>query len=70
LTTFQPTRPFVRWSSVDIRRAKEYGCSNDVDAVIPNPRCLVTAAIAGTTNSGSFTGTCAPDRRAASGPPP
>ena len=24
---FQPTRPLVRWSSVDIRRAKVYGCS-------------------------------------------
>ena len=53
-----------------MRRANEYGCSNEVATVTPKPRCSVTAAIAGTTSSGSLTGTCAPARSAASGPPP
>ena len=63
---FQPARPLVRWSSVEMRRAKMYGCSNDTDAVSPKPRCSVTSAMAGTSCSGSLTGTCAPCRRAAS----
>ena len=67
---FQLTRPAVRWSSVDIRRANVYGGSNDVMPVTPNPRCSVTAAITGTTSIGSLTGTCAAVRTAASGPPP
>ena len=32
---FHPTRPFVRWSSVDIRRAKENGGSYVVENVMP-----------------------------------
>ncbi len=54
------------WSSVDMRRAKGYGCSKPVDAVMPKPRCSVTAAMAGTVSSGSPTGTCAAWRSAAS----
>ena len=57
---FHPTRPFVRWSSVDIRRAKVKGCSYDVEAVTPKPRCSVTYAIAETSSIGSLTGICAP----------
>ena len=40
---FQPMRPLVRWSRVESRRANGYGCSNDSDAVRPNPKCSVTA---------------------------
>lgn len=67
---FQPMRPFVRWSSVDILRAKGYGCSNETLAVTPKPRCSVAAAIAGISCSGSLTGTCTPPRSAASLLPP
>lgn len=46
VTIFQPKRPFVRWSRVEKRLARRKGGSNEVDAVIPNVRFLVTAAIA------------------------
>lgn len=53
-----------------MRRANGKGCSNEVDAVTPKPRCSVTEASAGTSCSGSFTGTCTPPASAASGLPP
>ena len=43
---FQPTRPFVRWSSVLSRRAHANGGSYVVENVMPKPRCRVTVAIA------------------------
>ena len=43
--TFHPTRPLVRWSSVENRFASRNGGSNDVDAVIPNARFFVTVYI-------------------------
>ena len=56
---FQPTRPLVWWSAVDRRRAKVYGCSKEVEAVMPMPRCSVTIAIGAANCSGSLTGICA-----------
>jgi hypothetical protein len=66
VTTFQPMRPSVRWSRVDMRRANGYGCSNPVPVVRPKPRCSVTRAIAETSSIGSFTGVWAAWRMAAS----
>ena len=69
VTMFQPTRPLLRWSSVPNLRASAYGCSYVDDTVTPNPRWLVTAAIAETSSSGSLTGTCTPSVTAASALP-
>ena len=66
---FQPTLPLVRWSNVDIRRANANGGSYVVEKVTPKQRCLVTAAMAGTTSSGSFDGICSPSRIAVSALP-
>ena len=55
---------------MDIRRANVYGGSNEVIAVMPKPRCSVTAAMTGTTSIGSLTGTWAALRSAASAEPP
>lgn len=46
VTIFQPTRPFVKWSSVEKRFASRKGCSDEVEAVMPKAKFLVTAAIA------------------------
>lgn len=46
VTMFHPMRPLVRWSSVEKRFARRNGGSNEVEAVIPNARFLVTAAMA------------------------
>lgn len=46
VTMFQPSRPLVKWSNVEKRLASKKGCSNEVDAVMPNARFFVTAAIA------------------------
>jgi hypothetical protein len=46
-----------------------YGCSYVDDTVMPNPRWLVTAAIAETASMGSFTGICAASMIAASALP-
>lgn len=46
VTTFQPIRPFVKWSSVEKRFASKKGCSKEVEAVMPKARFLVTAAMA------------------------
>jgi hypothetical protein len=46
VTIFQPIRPLVRWSNVDQRLAIRNGASNEVEAVMPNARFWVTAAIA------------------------
>lgn len=46
VTMFHPMRPLVRWSSVEKRFARRNGGSKEVDAVIPNARFLVTAAMA------------------------
>jgi hypothetical protein len=58
-------RPRVRWSRVDSRRANRYVRF----AVTPKPICVVTAAIAGTTIIGSFTGICAALTIDGPGPP-
>ncbi len=65
-TTFQAILPSVRWSSVEKLRASRYGWVYDVDAVTPNPRCSVTAAMADTARIGSFTGICVALRNAES----
>ena len=46
VTIFQPIRPWVKWSNDEKRFASKNGGSKDVDAVIPNARFFVTAAIA------------------------
>lgn len=46
VTMFQPIRPLVKWSRVLNRFARRKGGSNEVDAVIPKARLVVTAAIA------------------------
>jgi hypothetical protein len=46
VTMFQPIRPLVKRPSVLKRLANRKGGSKDVEAVIPNARLLVTAAIA------------------------
>lgn len=46
VTIFQPIRPLVRWSRVEKRLARRKGGSKEVDAVIPNAKFFVTAAIA------------------------
>jgi len=66
---FHPIRPLVRWSRVDIRRANANGGSYVVENVTPKPSRSVTAAIAGTSSSGSRFGLCRPSRSAVSGPP-
>jgi hypothetical protein len=40
---FQPSRPLVKWSNVEKRLASKKGCSNEVDAVMPN-ECIRRAA--------------------------
>lgn len=67
---FQPMRPSLRWSSVDMRRAKACGASAAMVAVMPKPRWRVTLAIALTSTAGSLIGTWMPWRSAASGLPP
>ena len=52
-------RPFVTWSKVEKRFASRKGGSNDVDAVIPKARLVVTAAIAEIGMVGSVIGHCA-----------
>src|SRR5205814_4240936 len=64
---FQPNRPPVRWSSVDIRRANGSGASCERLTVTAKARCSVAIAIGGITSSGSFTGTCTASRSAVSG---
>ena len=56
---FHATRPLVRWSSVDMRRANEYGCSYVSEMVTAKPRRFVTAAMAAMDGTGSLTGTWA-----------
>ncbi len=46
VTMFQPMRPLVRWSKVENRLASKKGGSNEVEAVIPKAKFLVTAAVA------------------------
>lgn len=46
VTMFHPIRPFVRWSRVENRLASKKGGSKEVEAVMPNARFLVTAAMA------------------------
>jgi hypothetical protein len=69
VTMFQPTRPLVRWSRVLARRAQANGGSYVVENVMPKPRCLVTAAMAGTTEAGSLLGICRPSRIAVAADP-
>ena len=69
VTTFQPMRPPVRWSSVEKRRACANGCSYVVDTVVPNARRSVTAASAGMCSIGSRAGISTPCRIAVSAPP-
>lgn len=54
-----PMRPLVMWSKVEKRFASKKGGSNDVEAVIPNARFVVTAAIAEMGIVGSVIGHCA-----------
>jgi hypothetical protein len=63
---FQATRPSVRWSRVEIRRAKLNGCSCRTEWVKAKPRSSVTLAIAGISSEGSFTSVCSPSRTATS----
>lgn len=67
---FQPTRPLVRWSRVESRRAKLNGCSCSTDWVKAKPRSEVAAAIAGISSEGSLTGVCRPSSTAGSRLPP
>jgi hypothetical protein len=54
-----PMRPFVTWSKVENRFASRKGGSNEVDAVIPKAKLVVTAAIAEIGMVGSVIGHCA-----------
>ena len=63
---FQATRPSLRWSSVEIRRAKLNGCSCSTEWVNAKPTCSVTAAIAGISSDGSLRGIWSPSCTAAS----
>ena len=56
---FQAIRPFVRWSRVEISRAKVNGWYCSTELVNANPKCSVAYAIAGISSIGSLTGTCA-----------
>src|SRR5229473_2100978 len=44
VTMFQPTRPWLTWSSVRIDRARLYGWLNVVEAVRTSPKCWVERA--------------------------
>ncbi len=66
---FQAMRPFVRWSSVEARRAKWNGCSCSTEFVKAKPRSVVACAIAGISSDGSLTGICRPSTTAVSRPP-
>ncbi len=56
VTTFQPSRPLESWSRLDMRRAKEYGCSISVEPVITKPRSVVAETMAAATIAGSSRG--------------
>lgn len=53
---FHATRPFVKWSSVENRRASEYGCSYVVEEVTPKAIFSVAAAMAEMLSNGSLLG--------------
>jgi len=63
---FQPTRPPVRWSSVENSRAVWYGAWWLVEKVTAKPRCSVHAANAGISSVGSMPGIWTAPRSAAS----
>ncbi len=67
---FQPTRPSLRWSRVEIWRANSKGCWRKTELVAARPMFSVAEASAESSTSGSALGNWTPSRAVAFQSPP